>query len=314
MTGRIQTQNIKITSRKKIEWLSIVDADKKEIAHLRRKYKFNTTDLHDAHSNVLNFHAKINAGDDYVFVTMRFPYFDKENRTVNGTEVDFFVGKDYLVMLHYGKITDLKKLFTDYEKKKEFTNYKVDSSIDLFYIIIHTLLDDSFDLLDHISEGSDKIEDYIFNMDNKIATTTLLNLRRSVVNMKTITQNYQNIFEKFKKLATEIDIIDKRTPYTTVIEKTKDLLNMMENRSETIKALYETNESIMNYRLNDVMKTLTIFSVIVFPLTLLAAIFGMNTLKGMPFIETEQGFWMIISIMLAGSLGMLVVFKKKKWL
>jgi len=70
----------------------------------------------------------------------------------------------------------------------------------------------------------------------------------------------------------------------------------------------------MNYRLNDIMKTLTIFSVIVFPLTLLAAIFGMNTINGMPFINSINGFWMVIIIMLFGSLGMLIFFKKKKWL
>ncbi|MBU4375137.1 magnesium and cobalt transport protein CorA, partial [Patescibacteria group bacterium] len=68
------------------------------------------------------------------------------------------------------------------------------------------------------------------------------------------------------------------------------------------------------YRLSDIMKTLTIFSVIVFPLTLLAAIFGMNIMGGMPFTESKDGFWIIIAIMLLGCFCMLLFFKKKKWL
>ncbi len=62
------------------------------------------------------------------------------------------------------------------------------------------------------------------------------------------------------------------------------------------------------------MRTLTVFSVIVFPLTLFAAVFGMNTLNSMPFIDHPYGFWFIIGIMLAATLAMFMFFKKKKWL
>nr|MCU0680526.1 hypothetical protein [Planctomycetota bacterium] len=71
---------------------------------------------------------------------------------------------------------------------------------------------------------------------------------------------------------------------------------------------------MINYNMNNIMKTLTIFSVIVFPLTLLAAVFGMNVVGGMPFINNEYGFWIIIGIMIMGSLFMLLFFERKKWL
>jgi magnesium transporter len=81
-----------------------------------------------------------------------------------------------------------------------------------------------------------------------------------------------------------------------------------------IEALHDTNESLLNYKISDIMKTLTVFSVIVFPLTLFAAIFGMNTIESMPFVYNENGFWIIIFIMLIACFGMLLFFKKKKWL
>jgi magnesium transporter len=62
------------------------------------------------------------------------------------------------------------------------------------------------------------------------------------------------------------------------------------------------------------MKTLTIFSVIILPLTLMSGIFGMNTTHGMPFMNMDNGFWMIIAIMLSAGLGMLLFFERKKWL
>jgi magnesium transporter len=81
---------------------------------------------------------------------------------------------------------------------------------------------------------------------------------------------------------------------------------------DTINALHETNASLIDFRINEIMKTLTIFSVVIFPITLLAAIFGMNT-SNMPFVDSAHGFWIIIGIMVASVLGMLTFFKAKKW-
>ena len=61
------------------------------------------------------------------------------------------------------------------------------------------------------------------------------------------------------------------------------------------------------------MKVLTMFAVVVFPLTLLAAIFGMNT-KYLPIVGTEHDFWIILTIMIIGTIFMLILFKRKRWL
>ena len=87
----------------------------------------------------------------------------------------------------------------------------------------------------------------------------------------------------------------------------------LETNKATIDAIQESNESTITFRLNDIMKTLTIFSVVVFPLTLLAAIFGMNTIEGMPFMG-NLGFWKVISIMGFGTIFMFMFFKKNKWI
>ena len=98
------------------------------------------------------------------------------------------------------------------------------------------------------------------------------------------------------------------------MENSKRFWENLEIQKEMVEILNNTNESLLNNRLNDIMKTLTIFSVIVFPLTLLAAIFGMNTMEGMPFINNPNGFWIIMAMMMFGCLGMLIIFAKKRWL
>ena len=99
-----------------------------------------------------------------------------------------------------------------------------------------------------------------------------------------------------------------------MIDKTKNIWDILNSQKEMIEALEDTNTSLVSFKLNDIMRTLTLFSVIVFPLTLLAAIFGMNTVNSMPFMDSPYGFWNIIGIMLLGSVFMFAFFKKKKWL
>jgi magnesium transporter len=105
-----------------------------------------------------------------------------------------------------------------------------------------------------------------------------------------------------------------RKEFVYLLNHTKDIWNTLVNYKDTINALHETQASMTSLKINEIMKTLTIFSVIVFPLTLLAAVFGMNTVKSMPFVEHEHGFWYIVGLMLCGLCIMLLYFKKRKWI
>ena len=70
--------------------------------------------------------------------------------------------------------------------------------------------------------------------------------------------------------------------------------------------------SIQGHRLNEVMKTLTIFSVFFIPLTFIAGIYGMN-FRYMPGLEMENGYYIVMAIMLIISTGILIFVKKRKW-
>jgi magnesium transporter len=89
--------------------------------------------------------------------------------------------------------------------------------------------------------------------------------------------------------------------------------NTLATFKETIRGLEETNNSLLTDKTNEIVKVLTMFSVIVFPLTLLAAIFGMNT-TNLPLTGYKGDFWVIFGIMVVGILGMIGFFKYKKWL
>jgi magnesium transporter len=128
-------------------------------------------------------------------------------------------------------------------------------------------------------------------------------------------QNHKNIIKKLIEFDTNlVKEKDIKKYYFQLLDLSKRIWESLENQKEMVEVLNSTNESMLNYHISDIMKTLTIFSVIVFPLTLFAAVFGMNTVDSMPFVNSPFGFWYIVGIMLVASLLMLLFFERKNWL
>ncbi len=79
-----------------------------------------------------------------------------------------------------------------------------------------------------------------------------------------------------------------------------------------VEALESTNESVISHRQNDVLRILTVFSVVLLPLTLITGFFGMNV--HFPGFDTAWAFWSIFGLMAAAFVGMFAYFRHKRWL
>ena len=302
------------TPNDKLIWLNINNAGKKEIEFLRKQYKFDIRYLHASLSKARAQRPTIKQKDNYLFVLLHFPIF--KNETIVPAEIEFFIGHGYLVTIHNNNLSSLNDFFNICKKDSgSVLAYEFESSAILLYEILEKLMNDCFRLLDKNSIAINNVEDIIFAQEQKKAVSNILSLRHNIINYRKIMQNHKNIMKKLAVMESGL-VPSKQIKdyYNRLLEKSKSIWENLENQKEMIEVLNGTNESLLNYRLSDIMKTLTIFSVIVFPLTLLAAIFGMNTMSGMPFVNHPLGFWIIIIIMLIGCLGMLLFFEKKKWL
>jgi len=299
-------------ANKTLTWININNAGKTEIELLRKKYNFNLSHLQASKTTAFAQWPKIEQGSGYLFLILHFPILQDER--VLAREINFFISEEYVITIHNNDTT-INNLF-NLSKKDENSFLAYDKSpATLLYEILEKLTLGCYPMLDKNSYDITDIQKIIFAHEQRDAVSKILNLRHNIINLRKTMQSHKNIFKKLM----EIDGIftsdnNIKNFYKRLIEHTKTIWEILENQKETIEILYQTNESMLTYKLNDIMKTLTIFSVIVFPLTLLAAIFGMNTVNGMPFMEGKQGFWNIIGIMLLGSFFMLLFFKKKRWI
>lgn len=309
-------EELKIDNPKTVQdlkWVNIIDAGKKEIDYLRRNYKFDLLHLKAAAASVSFQRPMIYRGSSYLCLVLHFPVL-KDDNIVSG-EVDFFIGHGFLITAHNNGLRGLNRFFNLGKKSPDaLLSYSVESSAILLYEILGHLTDETYHLLDSNSIRINEIEDLIFSRKQKEAVMEILTLRRNIINVRRIVQNHKNIFQQLMTMdSTLVEKAAIKKYYNNLIEQAKRIWEMLDNQKEIVEVLYNTNESLLNNRMTDIMKTLTIFSVIVFPLTLLAAMFGMNV-PDMPMVNLPHGFWWIILVMLMGTTGMLLFFKVKKWL
>jgi magnesium transporter len=297
-------------------WVNIANPTEKDMRRIGEKYKFHPLDLADCISP--SQRTKVDVYPKYTFMVFLFPVYNSKTRELLTAELDIFIGKDFLITIHRNDLKvftdffDLFRLSSDLRKK-----YPDKSPEKLLYEILNKLFLYCFPMLDHLSLDCTNIEKAIFGGKEKIMISEILVIRRNITDFRKIMQVHKNALKKLiYSLKDNAIFVMKKTDayFESLIDYTKEIWDTLENLKERIEAIQDTNESQISFKLSDIMRILTIISVITFPITLLATIFGMNTVKAMPFIDRPYGFWYVVGIMILIIGGMLTVFKKKGWI
>ncbi len=300
-----------------LRWVCIDATEQKQIDWLKQNFAFNELDLTDCLPS--SQRPKLTEYDDYIFMILQFPHYSSATGEIEASEIDFFIGRNFLITVHNNQLPPINELFRKYnaKKKKETGNHLGEHPAVLLYEILNDLLHYCFPILNHINQDIDAVETRIFNIDhNKIdIIREIMRIKHNIVYFRKAMQAHKSIIQKLINRSEKLFATHKlQVYYNNLVNHTKDIWDFLENYKDTINALHETHESLVSQHLNQIIKTLTIFSVVVFPLTLFASVFGMNTIDSMPFINSPYGFWFIIAIMILAMLGMISYFKHKKWI
>lgn len=294
-------------------WTSIESPDEQAMDELVTKYRFHPLDITDCLSP--SYRSKIDVYPKYGFIVFLFPIYISDGREIAPAEINVFIGKNYLITVHHGDI----KVFTDFFNLFKMSpdlrgKYSDKSPEKLLYEIVHKLLLYCFPMIDHLNEDCNRIEKAIFSGKERAMVQEILVIRRNITDFRKIMQVHKNVIKKaityFKQ--SPYFVMKKTDAYfESLVDYSKEIWDTLDNLKERIEALQQTNESQISFKLSDIMRVLTTISVITFPITLIAAIFGMNTIHAMPFVDSTFGFWYVIAIMVSVASAMLITFKKK---
>jgi len=304
---------IKEIKNKDITWINIINPNKNAVQFLKKQYHIAPGVLRDFLPAIKR--PKVEDYDDYLFVVIHFPVFNPETRTTTSTELDIILFRNTLITSHYSHLPELKKVFEKCEKDPAVRNYYMQKdAVCMLYLILDKLIDTRMPMLDHIDDHIDAIEAKMFTGDEKKLLQEIAFVKHDIIGFRKSLKPQRSVLESLSHFTPKISPNDYRREITEVIGSNIKAWNTLENHKEMIEALEQTNESIFSHKLNDTMKILTAFSVMVLPLTLIASIFGINTTVGMPFMQEEYGFEIILCLMAIVSLICFIYFKYKRWM
>jgi magnesium transporter len=248
-----------------------------------------------------------------LYLTLHIPLFDKENRRTYPSELDIVVTKDHLITGHDQDIYQLRDFFQRIQRSKKLQQqYMSQSPGYLLYYIIENLLESCFPKIDHINDNLDKIEEEIFNENEREMVREISYVKRDILNFRRTLKPQKSVLDSLARDNYSMIDADLRSYYQDLVGTNIRVWSALENAKETIESLESTNDALLSNKLNSTMKILTIFSVIIFSMTFSAALLSMNT--HVPFSQDPNAFWIYLLGILVIPAVMLIIFKWKKWI
>jgi magnesium transporter len=299
-----------------LTWVDIREPGAPEIAWLRVHYPtFHALHFEDVLSHYQR--PKLDVRPDYLFMVAHFPFVKPQTRAIVVSEVDLFIGPDYIITAHAAHLLPLRGLWDRVRDIPE-TRAAVLSGgpAYLLYMILDPLVDCCFPLLHQLDEKIEHVEDLIFGGDVRQTVYEISALRRDIIAFRHVIRPEVSVFvtlEGWARAHPPPTGEDFGEHFSDLNDHLAKIVGTLDDQKDVIEGLNDTNNSLTNAHINNVIKLLTIFSVILLPMSVIASIYGMN-FDVLPGEKNPYGFWITMAAMIAVASAMLVYFKWRRWM
>jgi magnesium transporter len=310
--ARAEPRAAELTARG-LTWVHLDSPDAEEAGALADRFGWHPLDLEDVLSKRQRPKIDDYAEEGYLFVVLHFPFYDKAVQRLNAAELDVFLGSNYLVTLPNVELLPVTRLFRrceDDDALRESLFGK--GSGYLLYHVLDDLFDYCFPILDKIGHKLDTIEDEMFEGRSEEVVRDISNVKQEIISYRKIIKPERSTLRVLERHTERFLPEELELYFDDIVDAAERIWDLLDNYKEVVEALEDTNESVISHKQNDVLRLLTVFSVIILPLTLISGIFGMNVL--FPGEGTSTAFWVILGLMVASIVGLVSFFRYKRWL
>jgi magnesium transporter len=287
--------------------------DPETVNALRERFGWHPLDVEDVLSKRQRPKVDDYVDDGYLFGVLHFPAYDKNVQRLNAGELDFFLGPDYLVTISNVELLPVTRLFNRVQEDERFREQLFSKgSGRLLYEVLDDLFDYCFPILDKIAYKLDSIEDDIEDRRSEEIVTDISKVKQEIISYRKIIKPQRPALRLLERHIERFLPEELELYFDDLVDASERIWDLLDNYKEVVEALESTNESVISHRQNDVLRILTVFSVILLPLTLISGIFGMNV--NFPGEGTRVAFWIVAGLMVGVIVGMIGFFKYKRWL
>jgi magnesium transporter len=302
---------IKKQNHKNIIWIDSDSPTKEEARELMQKFSLTAEVAQDI--LLPTFKDKITSYKDSIYFVLHFPAFKHTHNKSHRQEIDFILGKNFIITNRYEQIDAMEKYSKIFEVNSILNKSEVKIGPgEIFIAMMRTIYQSLTDELESLKYLMNDIEKNIFDGKEKEMVFELSRIGREIINFNHIIKPQGYILETLRNSADKILGQNFILELDALINDYYKMTHTLENITEVMHELRETNNSLLSTKQNEIMKLLTIFTFFALPFSIITDLFQMNTINT-PFVNHPASWYLIITFEIIILIILFAISKKKKW-
>lgn len=298
----------------KIKWIHL-----SKPTHHELEEAIKNLDLHEMVEQDLiepSAHDKIDVYDDCIFLVIHFPKYNEKLWKYLSNEMNIILGRDFIITITKYPTNNIEKIRQEYEQEikeewEEAEEYKI-SPYYILYKIIDVMYDKILLGLNKFNLDLMEMEKQVFDksfVDTDLLKKVLIKKRNTVL-LKTVISPQEEILVELQKVTANFYEGDLDVYFEDLEYKTSKILGHISIIHENIDSIGEIFNTLTNMMTNKNIGILTVLTVIIWIMTMISGIYGMNI--GLPFQDYPGAFIVLIGFMVIMAVFTVLIFKKKK--
>ncbi len=247
----------------------------------------------------------------YLLIMLKMIEFNAQDKCIDAEQLSLVLGSNYVITFqerpgdYFDPLREEIKI-ADSMVRRMGADY-------LACRIIDIVVDNYFSTVEKFGDEIEDKEDELVSNPSRQTLASIQGIKKNMLHLRQYVWPVREILGELSKKDSPLIKEDTVAYFRDVYDRIFEAMDLMENTREMVSSLIDIYLSSMSNRTNEVMKVLTVVATIFIPLTFIVGLYGMN-FKFMPELESPYGYPAILAFMLAVAVGMLIYFRRKKWI
>lgn len=260
---------------------------------------------------------KVDDYNEHVFVVLAHPIIESESNQIHIEQLSLFLGQNFLISFHPGAhdpFASVRKRLREQvgRIRRRGPDY-------LLYALIDLAVDEGFPILEWLGDEIEGLEEEMLAQPSSHSVQRLYHLKRTLLMLRRVLWPQREVINNLVRDERTFVSDENKIYYRDCYDHTIQVVELIESYRDMVTGLLDVYLSSISYRLNEIMRVLTVIATIFIPLTFIVGVYGMNFSNeaspwAMPELHWFYGYPLVWLLMIMMAVGMLVYFRRRKWL
>ncbi len=294
-----------------LTWVDMESPTNEEVRQIMEEF-----DIHPIAADELlgpSLRPKVDHYDNFIYLILHFPAIRHSHQT-KSQEVDFIIGKQFLITVRYELLDPLHKFSKVFEVNSILDKSEIGEHAGfLFFYMIRKIYSSLGHELSIIGDTLKSVEDRIFHGEEREMVTEISIIHRDLLEFHRALRQHRSVLQSLSVASGEFFGKEFIHYGESIVGEFLKVEEMLQDEKEVLNDLRSTNDSLLTTKTNEIMKRLTATTFLFLPATLIATLFAMD-IEHMPIAGMAYDFWIIVALVSMVGITTLFFFKFKKWM